>query len=210
MRKLVLLSVLFASVVATADEITFTIIGTSNSFNVFASAAGFTAGPALNVLVSDTAKNQHFTLVGTFNASAGAASAFTISSTAVNATFGAGGTDSVSIIGSSPFVLGDMVAGSDLGATYPGGTGSFQSVFDVTTVDPAVLALFGQGPGFDPRGSVSITFGQNQVVGSELEGVLGGAAVTIVVSTIPEPRGLGIAGMGLLALGIGARKCRTT
>lgn len=202
MKKLLLLSALclVLTTFVYADEITFTVVGTSNSFNVFADSAGFSAGPALNVLVSDTAKNLHFSLVGTFNASAGAASSFVITPSTVNGTFGAGGTNSVSVIGSSVFVEGDMLAGGDLGSTYPGGTGSFQSVFDVTQVDPAVLAFFGAGPRFDPRGAVSVTFGQTQVVNSELEGIFGGGSVTIVVSTIPEPRYLGFAGFGVLGL----------
>lgn len=204
MKKFTLLAVLcLVSInLARADEITFTCIAEGNGHNVVASASGFTAGPCLNVLVSDAAKGLRFPLIAQFNTSAGAATSFTITSTDVNGTFGAGSTNSVSIIGSSTFLQGDMLAGGDLGATYPGGTGSFQSIFHVTTVDPAVLADFGLPPTFDPRGSVSITFGQNEVVGSQLEGVIGGGSATIVVSTtpVPEPARVGLVGMGMLGL----------
>lgn len=201
-----LVVVCFATVCVHADEITFSCIAQNNNPDVFASTAGFTAGPCLNVLVSDSAKGLRFPLLGQFNVSAGAASSFVITSSQVNGTFGAGGTNSVSIVGSSPFLQGDMLAGGDLGATYPGGTGSFQGIFDVTQVDPAVLALFGSRLRFDPRGSVSVTFGQNAVVGSQLEGVIGGGTATIVITTIPEPKGLGFLGAVVMALGMGIRK----
>lgn len=191
-----------------ADEITFSSIAQNNNADVLASANGFSAGPALNVLVSDSAKGLRFPLIATFNASAGPATSFVISTMDVNGTFSAGGTNSVSIVGSHPILEGNMLGGGDLGATYPGGTGSFQGIFDLTFVDPAVLALFGQSLSFDPRASVSITFGQNQVVGSQLEGVFGGGTTTIVVTTIPEPKRLGLAGMGILLLGACTRKWR--
>jgi hypothetical protein len=66
-----------------------------------------------------------------------------------------------------------------------------------------VLALFGLGPGFDPRGSVSITSGGGNLVSmNNLTATVGGGTVTIESTVIPEPSTLGLAGLGSSIVGL--------
>jgi hypothetical protein len=200
-KKLALVGFLllaFASC-AVADEITFSyIIGDPGSLTATA-AGGLMSGPAMNVLVSDAQTGMKFVLDGTFNDSTGPGT-ITNFGTFIVGSFTAGGTGSVSIVdpSSNPLVTGNMKDNGAFLATFPLGTGAFLGGFDVTFVDPAVLAMFGLGPAFEPIGSVSETFASVNFDGTTITGMIGGGTVTIQTPTVPEPAGLGLLGMGLL------------
>jgi hypothetical protein len=201
-KKLALLGFLLLAFAtcAVADEITFSyIIGDPGSLTATA-AAGLMSGPAMNVLVSDATTGVEFALAGTFNDSTGPGTLTNFGTFVVGA-FTAGGTNSVTIVDPSmnPLVTGNMMNNSAFLAQFPLGTGAFLGSFQVTFVDPAVLALFGLGPAFKTVGSVSSTFADVTFDGTTISGTLGGGTVTIQTPTVvPEPAGLGLLGMGLL------------
>jgi hypothetical protein len=174
---------------AFADNISFSIVGTITSTpNLFSASSGFTAGPGLQIVVSDTDKHLQFPLTGIFNASTGSRTSVSSTSTSYSAMFGSGGTVTIANGGTTLLSGGPMFAGSTLLSNLSLDTGSFAGEFTVTAVDPAVLAMFGLGPKWNPDGSVSITFGQSLVTGDDLSGVLGAATVTIETpTTVPEP-----------------------
>lgn len=189
---------------AMGDEITFSVVGLSNVADIFSSPSGMTAGPASVVLVTDVTQGKSFSLSETFNASAGAAHSITVGSTVYTAFYGPGAVGSVDITNA---VAGNMLDNSELTAVFPQGTGSFSGEFLVTSVNPAVLALFGLGPKFNPSGSVAITFGQDQVNGQDLSGVIGGGATTILtVNTTPELMTILLFGTGIVMAGAMARR----
>ena len=202
------LSLIALSLPLCADQITFSIVANDNNFDVQASMAGFKAGPAFNELVSDAEKGLSFPLSGIFTTATGAASTFLIGATTVVGSFGAGTPNSVDIINPTtlaPIVKGEILDGSKAAATFPGGTGSFSGEFLVTFVDPTILAKFGLPPTFDPRGSVGVTFGQDQLHGADLNAVIGGGVVTVVVNTpppVPEPASLFLFVLGSIISGI--------
>lgn len=53
-------------------------------------------------------------------------------------------------------------------STYPVGSGAMLSDVGVTFVSPAVLAVFDLGPAFSPDGSESLTFGDANLVGTDI------------------------------------------
>lgn len=210
LTALLLFAAAFASV-AIADQVTFSFIGMSSAQNLSASLAGFTAGTALNVLITDATTGVSLNLPGIFTTSTGKANSYTVLTTPnlVLASYGVGVADSVLITspdGKTVYVAGINQDRGRFVSAYPGGTGAFLSDFTVTAVNPAVLAMFGLGPGFDPRGSVSITSGGGHLAGvDDLTATVGGGTVTIA-TTVPEPASLGLLGGGLLVLAAAGRK----
>ena len=203
MKKLALLGFLLLvfATCAVADELTFSFI-LGAPISLTASAAGLSSGPAMNVVVSDTTTGTHFSLAGTFTASTGPATIFHNFGTFIDATYSAGGVNSVLIVDPSnnPLVKGNMEANGAFNTTIPRGTGAFLGMFDVTFVSPAVLAMFGLGPGFLPVGSVAATFVNDNFDGTTVTGRIGGGTVTIQTprAVVPESASLGLLGMGLL------------
>lgn len=205
---LLLSAVVICATFAAADQITFSFIGSSASQTLDAGLGSFTAGPALNVLVTDVTTGVTINLPGIFTTSTGIANSFTVltSPNLVLANYSAGGSSSVLI--TSPDGKTDYVAGvnQDHGtfiSGYPNGTGAFLNNFDVTAVDPAVLAMFGLGPGFDAQGSVSITSGGGNLLGPDnLGATVGGGSVTVQTTPVVEPARQGLVVLG--GLGIAA------
>lgn len=195
-----LLTLLFAATPLVADQITFSFVSlVGNTATVKADPSGFQAGPAVNTTVTDSTTSMIVPLAGVVNASTGAASSFSVLPNVVLAVFNAGSGGSVSIVNpitTAPILTGSTNDNSTLVATHPGGTGAFLGGFDVTFVDPALLAEFGlHDP--DPRGSLGITFGQDTLLGKTLSAVGGGGTITITATPISEP-----ASSGLLLLGL--------
>jgi hypothetical protein len=160
-----------------------------------------TAGPALNIIVSDTERHLQFPLSAIFNGSTGVASSITSTADTYDATYESGG--SVSIIGGgTTFVSGmPMFADSHLQSVFADDTGAFRGEFLVSHVDPATLALFGLKT-WSPDGSVSLTFGQSDVDGHNLNAVLGGGTVTIEAAPVPEVMPLILLSSGILILSL--------
>lgn len=213
MRKLVWIVVLLTmgSAAAVADQVTFSfVIGAPGT--VTATPGGFTSGPSMNVLVSDSTTGASFSLDGTFTGSAGASTAFNAFPAFVIATYAGAGANSVLIVDSMghPLVAGAMNDNATFFTAIPDGAGSFIGSFTPSFVSPAVLALFGLGPAFNPNGSVSETFAHDNFdpTTETVSGQIGGGTVTVTTPTpaIPEPSGLGLAGMGLLGAAIVARR----
>jgi len=200
MKKLALLWLLtLGTAYAAADEITFSFIELGAPvINLTSSPTGLVAGPALNIVVSDTSRHLQFPLNAIFNASTGPG---VITSTPIRyeGEYSSGG--SVSIVsGSTIFVSGaPMFDHSHLISQRSEDEGAFAGEFLVTSVDPGVLAMFGLGPKWNPDGSVSITFGQTSVTGDNLSAIIGGGTVTIETPpTIPEATTLLLFGSGIL------------
>jgi hypothetical protein len=205
------LALALSAVPALADQITFSIVAPpGNVADLAASKSGLRAGPGQNITVSDTTLGMHVPLAGVFTASTGAASAFAVASAFVLATYKAGGTDSVLITDPATgavLVSGTMEGDSGMLAQYPGGAGSFLGSFTVTSVNPAVLGMFGLS-GFNPNGSVSFTFGQDQLSGRTLDAVVGGGSVTIVASPVRESSTLALVLIGVVLVAV--RRYATT
>jgi hypothetical protein len=174
---------------AIGDQLTFSFIELNAPVvNLTSTAAGVVAGPALNIVVSDTLHHEQFPLSGFFNATTGAATSITSNSDVYEGEYGSGG--SVSIVGGGiTFVAGSpMFDHSHLVSHRAEDEGAFAGEFHVTSVDPSVFALFGLPDKWNPDGSVSVTFGHSTVTGNNLSGVIGGGTVTIETpAPIPEP-----------------------
>ena len=146
MKKFALLVVLFAAVAASAfgDEITFSFI-LGQSYSVAASVAGLSAGPAMNLAVSDIQTDTEFPLTGQFTAFTGPATAFSVFPHVIVATYSSGGANSVSIVDpqtNQPIVEGALTNNAAFLSRFQNGTGVLLGAFDVTFVSPAVLAMF--------------------------------------------------------------------
>ena len=207
MKKFALLVVLFAAVAASAfgDEITFSFI-LGQSYSVAASVAGLSAGPAMNLAVSDIQTDTEFPLTGQFTAFTGPATAFSVFPHVIVATYSSGGANSVSIVDpqtNQPIVEGALTNNAAFLSRFQNGTGVLLGAFDVTFVSPAVLAMFHlQGQTFLARGALSATFAHDNFDGKTLVGELGGGTVTIEsASAAPEPSSLAFFTMGLLVIG---------
>jgi len=208
-KKLALLGCLFLSFAAyaAADVINFNVA--EGGHTLVATAGGVTMGPAVLLSVTDNTTDTTVLLPGIFTVSTGIANSFTCASGFCSAFYSTGGAKSVLIVGSPPFCSGCvLISGvvennSVFFTSYPNGPGSFIApTFDVTQVNPKVLALFGLGPGFAPEGSVGASFINDNFdsTTSTVTGDFGGATVTITSTVVPEPVGLGLAGMGLLTI----------
>jgi len=199
----VLVFALFSATFALADEITFSFIESNAPVvNISSSLAGMTAGPALNIIVSDTEKHLEFPLSGFFNASTGPASSITSDAVRYEAEYTTGGSVSIAS-GHMIFVSGmPMFDHSHLLSQRGEDEGAFAGEFKVTSVSSAVLAKFGLGPEWNPDGSVSITFGQSHIAGDDLTGVIGGGTVTIETpAPVPEISTIMLLLSGLCLLG---------
>jgi hypothetical protein len=214
-RKLLavaLLSLLSATA-AVADQINFNFtLGGPNSVSATA-AAGLTSGPSMLTSISDSTTSVNIPFSGTYvNGNTGPATSLTMVGSLVIGAFAAGGANSVIVEDSmgNVIVAGDMEANSALLSAISVGTGSFLGTFHVTFVDPAVLALFGPHFGFQNQGSVAFTIGSTAFDGTTFTGNIGGGAVTIqtTLTSVPEPVGLGVLGMGLLTIAEGLRRWR--
>jgi hypothetical protein len=195
---------------AGADEITFSFVFGSPGSLAASNGGGLSAGRAIVIAVSDADKGIVLPFSGFALASTGPATSWSVTSTDVTATFSAGGVNSLQVLdlAMSPVVLGTMEDGSTFDTTYPNGVGSLQGLFDVSFVDPAVLALFGLGPSFLPEGSVSYTFAHDNLTGGAVTGEVAAGTVTIE-TPVPEPGTLALLGSGVLGLaGVLRRKTR--
>jgi hypothetical protein len=194
-------TMLFAAT-ALADQINFNFtLGGPTS--VMATAAGLNSGPSTLTNISDSTTSTIIPFTGTYvNGNTGPAVSLMQFGNIVLGTFMGAGPNSVLVVDSLDNVLvaGSMDDNASLLSTVPAGTGSFLGTFHVTFVDPAVLALFGFGPGFSPNGSVAFTIGNASFDGTTYTGAIGGGAVTIQTAAVPEPMGLGILGTGLLTV----------
>jgi hypothetical protein len=204
MKKALFLTifVVFATIFAFSDEITFSFIEFQAPFaNVSVGPAGGLFGPALNIMVSDTTEHMQFPLTGSFNAVTSAATNITTTATEYSATFAEGGSLSITSAGTT-FISGTPIfADSHLESLFADDTGTYRGEFLITHVDPSVLAKFHLGPEFKPDGAVSITFGQSAVTGDHLDAVIGGGTVTVetpTVAPIPEVATLFLFGTCLL------------
>jgi hypothetical protein len=126
-------------------------------------------------------------------------------------TFSAGGMNSVVVEDSMSNILlqGTVDNQSSYFTRLPHAQGSFLSTFTLTFVDPTLLAMLGTGPRFVPSGSLSTTFlGDDcNTTTMSCSAQLSTAGVSIQ-TVIPEPAGLGLLGMGLLAVAGGLNRWR--
>lgn len=187
---------------AMADAITFSFIFGPP---VVIDSTGLTAGPALNVVVSDTRIPTYFTLIGTASISTGAAvpTTYVATSTSLSAQFMPGGANDVLVL--SPSCGGVCLAGSFNGdGTYAAtmyGTGSFQGLFHVDYVNPYITSLFGDPNAWLATGSDSLNTAFNVFSphGTSATATLTGGTVTFQ-TPVPEPGTIALLGAGFLSL----------
>jgi|HubBroStandDraft_4_1064222.scaffolds.fasta_scaffold00565_3 hypothetical protein len=155
------------SAAARADAISFNFVFSSNPVTV--NATGLSAGPALVLLVSDTQKQEVFSLVGTGTISTGPSSIYVAAGNTLVADYLAGAgieveVDSAQCVGGTmPGIClqGILNSNGQYAATLHG-TGSFQALFTVTYVSPYIPSLFGDPNGWQPTGSDSLTTSMNK------------------------------------------------
>jgi hypothetical protein len=210
-----LLFCLFLTTAALADQITFSFISSPGNPRDFTASqsGGVSAGPGLNVLVSDATSGVHVPFDGIVTASTGPATSFTMTPLFILGTFAAGSADSVSIVDpmtGAPIVTGTMNANAGLLALLSG-AGSFLGTFDVSFVDPTLLGMFDLSPVFGSSGSISMTFAQTNVSASgTVSGVIGGGALTVTASPVRESASALYFATGLLLIILGLRWKRIT
>lgn len=200
MKRVVLALLVLAATAAFADDITFIFSNGGDIANLTSGGPGMFAGPADIVAVSDTVKGLEFPLTATVNASTGIASSITVTLTSYVAIFTSGGDVTVTEGGTSLLTGSPMFDNSHLSSNLSEDTGSFQGEFNVTSVNPTILAKFGLGPGFKPDGSFSLTFAESNLVGADLTAIIGGGSVTIETPTAPTPEAATLLYFGMAAL----------
>lgn len=181
--KMMLVCMSLLTTVVSADQITFSFIAKSNATSVVANGAGLTMEPSLNVLVSDANTGVSLPLAGIDTANTGIAASFTVLSSPdlVVATYDGDGAKSVLIKDTfgNTLLSGTMEDKAALLSGYPNARGSFLGKFIVDFVAPSVLDMFHQ-VGFQPDGSISLSFGQANLVSTDsITGVVGGGSITI-------------------------------
>jgi hypothetical protein len=191
---------------ARADSISFSFVFSTNP--VHADASGLTAGPALNVLVSDTKIPAVFTLIGSATISTGPASLYTETSTTVTADYMSGAgieveVDSASCVGGAMpgICLQGILNGNGNYVGTEHSTGSFQALYTVTYVSPYVTGLFGDPNAWLPTGSDSLdtSFNSFSSGGHTDTAVLSGGTITFQ-TPVPEPSTLALLASGILGL----------
>ncbi len=203
------------SSVASADVITFSFLGSLDP--VHANNTGFSAGPGLVLLVSDSKIPANHVLVGTASVSTGAASSYAASNKVLNAQYLAGTGVEVEVRSSLFCTGGSMpgvcLQGSQNSGQYVGtrgGAGSFQAVFQVDYVSPNITSLFGDPNAWLLTGSDSLDTGVNLFAngGKRDVAVLTGGNITFQ-TPVPEPGTLGLLGSALVGLaGVSRRRMK--
>jgi len=212
MKRLAIVTITIVSLAAyaVADQINFTFT-TGAPGSVSGSASGMAAGPSTLFKITNTTTSTIIPFAGTLvTIATGPATSFVaIGSppTFISAKFAGMSTMSVEVVDSAmnPLVEGVLHNGASFTSALPAGTGAFLGSFKVTFVSPAVLAMFGlTGETVEPTGSVAYTTGNgNLAQNTTFMGQVGGGAVTIQTTAVPEPVGLGLLGAGILtALGV--------
>jgi hypothetical protein len=193
--------VLLASLATTAraDAISFSFIYAVNGGTFTANNVnGFSVGPGLVINVSDDTTHTNINLTGLASIVSGPTASWVVFSNILDASFGSGGSVSVTNPTLTPWVTGTTIE-SDYLARLSSGTGSGDGSFNVTYVDPAILALFGLGPAFQPTGAFSFNTSHNAMAGGTDTATVAGGIVTIYTPT-PEPGTLVLLGTSILGL----------
>ena len=186
---------------ARADAISFSFIYDTNGGGFTANnVTGFSVGPGVVINVSDDTTHQNITLSGLASVVSGPTTSWAVFSGILAADFGPGGSVSVTDPIFTPWVTGTTTA-SDYLARLANGTGSGDGSFNVSYVDPAILALFHLGPAFQPTGAFSFNTSHNAMSGGTDTATLAGGIVTIYTpTTTPEPGTLVLLGTSVLGL----------
>jgi len=214
MKRLTLVAIAVVSLAAfaVADQINFN-LSFGGPASLIANPSGLFSGPAPLTDITDATTLTTVPFSGNLvSANAGPGPIVPIG-TSIFVFFTAGGTVLVEDSASNPLLIGTMRDSATLIQNIPPApaTGSLNGTFDVSFVSPTVLALFGQ-TSYSPIGSIALTDGTATFdpVTSTITAVIGGGAVTIETSVVPEPATLGLVGLGLLTVGATLRRGKRT
>lgn len=198
MRKLVwtTIALLALSVAGFASQITFTFLNFNNA-TFGASQDQLMFGGAINVLVTNNSNGDSMTLAAVDSGNTGHSTHFDPGPPLIVDYLGSGANSVLIESGSHVFLAGSMEDSGRLEAEYPDRAGAFLSRFNVSFVDPAVLAALGSSTKFAPEGSVSLTVADTSFDGMKLDATLGGGSVTIeTVAPVPELSPIALIGSG--------------